>query len=111
MLFGLDFNVVSHVLLYISLVEIPLHSDAGSDRLQSTFSEVISYCWICLIVFQSCRTFEWQRRILLMWPWPVYGWWRISWIGTKIWIRWRCSRTCYCQPTPAEQFFWRKGHQ
>ena len=35
MLFCLDFNVVSHVSLHISLVEITLHSDAGSDRLQS----------------------------------------------------------------------------
>jgi len=58
MLFCLDFNVVSHVSLHISLVEIPLHSDAGSDRLQSALSEVISYCRICLVVFLSCRTFE-----------------------------------------------------
>jgi len=34
----------------------------------SVFSEAISYCWTCLVVFPSHRTFKWQWRILLMWP-------------------------------------------
>jgi len=74
---------------------MPLYSDAGSGRLHSAFSEVISYIWTYLVVFTSCRTFEWQRRILLMWPWQVYGWWHTIWRGTETWIRWSCSRTCY----------------
>jgi len=40
-LFYLDFNVVCQVLLHI--LEIPLNSDAGSGRLHSAFSKVISY--------------------------------------------------------------------
>jgi len=64
-LFCLDVNVVCQVLLHI--LEIQLYSDAGIGRLHSAFSEVISYCWTCLVVFTWYRTFEWQRRILLMW--------------------------------------------
>jgi len=40
-LFCLDCNVVFQVLLHI--LEMPLYSDAGSGRLHSAFSEVISY--------------------------------------------------------------------
>ena len=64
-LFCLDFNDVCQVLLHI--LEIPLCRDAGSDRLHSVFNDVVTYCSTCLIVFPSCSTFEWQRRILVMW--------------------------------------------
>jgi len=49
-------------------VEIPFYSYSGSGHSGSALSEVISYCWTCLVVLLSCRTFWWQWRTLLVWP-------------------------------------------